>query len=74
MKREINLIYSINEPSTWAAYSLDGANNVTITGDTLLPSLSVGSHFIVVYATDYASNTGFSSVWFTVNTPPVSVA
>ncbi|OLS23924.1 MAG: Gellan lyase precursor [Candidatus Heimdallarchaeota archaeon LC_3] len=68
--REINLIYSINEPSTWAAYSLDGANNVTITGDTLLPSLSVGSHFIVVYATDYASNTGFSSVWFTVNTPP----
>ena len=62
----------VNEQVSWIGYSLDGDDNVTITGDTVLSSLSEGSHSVVVFATDLAGNTGASNiVQFAFSIPPV---
>ncbi|UCG37506.1 MAG: hypothetical protein JSV64_04345 [Candidatus Bathyarchaeota archaeon] len=47
---------------SWIGYSIDGAENVTVEGNTTIPITSYGSHSITVYATDvngtdYASDT-----------------
>jgi len=66
------LEFTLTEEATWIGYSLDGEDNVTITGDSMLTGLSEGSHIIVVFATDSAGNMGASStVQFTISTPPV---
>ena len=44
------LNFSIDVPTSWIGYSLDGAPNVTITGNTILYSLSGGSHMVKIYA------------------------
>ncbi|MFX1283890.1 MAG: hypothetical protein ACFFB5_09545 [Promethearchaeota archaeon] len=68
------LNFSINEPTSWIGYSLDGSANGTIIENTLLGSLSEGSHRVVLYATDLVGNTGESStVWFTVDTLAPSI-
>ena len=63
----VNLNYSVNEPTVWAGYSLDGAPTVTLEGNTTLTGLSVGAQYLTVYANDTAGNMNFSTVWFTVN-------
>jgi uncharacterized protein YneR len=66
------LEFTINEETTWISYSLDEADNVTITSDSVLSALSEGPHNIIVFATDYAGNTGASStVQFTISITPV---
>jgi len=66
----IQLTFTVNETTSWIGYSLDGAANVTITGNTTLLSISYGYHNIIVYATDNAGNTGASeTVYFTIVQP-----
>jgi len=65
----IDLNYTIYDFSAidWTGYSLDGAANVTITGNTTLTGLSYDSHNIIVYANDTYGNMGSSDrVYFTV--------
>ncbi len=57
----VDLNFTLNEEAYWIGYSLDGANNQTITGNTTLSSLSNGPHELVVYATDLVGNTGASN-------------
>jgi hypothetical protein len=65
---EIPLTLTVNEPTSWIKYSLDGENNVTITGNTTLPALSSGTHTIILYAQDLAGNVGASgTIHFSVN-------
>jgi hypothetical protein len=45
---------------SWMGYSLDGQDNVTITGNTTLTGLSEGAHNITFYAADIYGNTGAS--------------
>ncbi|UCG04561.1 MAG: hypothetical protein JSW11_11375 [Candidatus Heimdallarchaeota archaeon] len=66
---EVWIDFTIDEPASWIGYSLDGATNITITGNTLLGSLSEGSHYLVIYTSDLVGNTGETSVWFTVEIP-----
>lgn len=67
---DIWINFTIDEPTSWIGYSLDGAANVTISGITLLRSLAEGSHSIVVYARDIVGHTGESNiVWFTIEIP-----
>jgi hypothetical protein len=42
----------LNAPFSWIAYSLDGKANVTIAGETQMPAVSNGCHFVTVYAND----------------------
>ena len=63
--------FSVNESVSQMAYSLDGQENVTITGNTTLSGLSFGAHNVMVYATDNAGNTGASeTIHFNIAKPP----
>jgi hypothetical protein len=67
----IPLNFTVNEPVSWIAYSLDGQTNVTITGNTTITGLPYGHHSLVVYATDTDGNTGASeTVYFSIETQP----
>jgi len=69
---DVPLDFTVNEVTSWIGYSLDGQDNVTITGNIVLSGLSEGSHSIVVFATDSAGNTGASDlVQFAISIPPV---
>jgi len=57
---DVPLDFAVDEPVSQAAYSLDGAGNVTVTGNTTLSGLSVGEHNLNVYAWDAAGNVGSS--------------
>lgn len=57
----VPLTFTINEPTSWIKYSLDGKANVTITGNITLTSLANGSHNVIVYANDTSGNVGKSN-------------
>lgn len=64
---DIALNFILSESVDYVEYSLDGKDNVTITGNTTLTSLSNGTHNVIVYAKDEAGNVGASeTVTFTV--------
>ncbi len=66
----VPLTFTINEPTFWIGYSLDGQANVTITGNTTLTNLSNEVHSVTVYANDTTGNMGHSDrVYFTVSVP-----
>ncbi len=66
----VTLAFSTSEPTSKISYSLDGQNNVTITGNTTLNEVPNGSHNLTVYATDEFGNTGASEiVYFKVEAP-----
>jgi hypothetical protein len=57
----------VDEPVSWVGYSLDGADNVTVSGNVTLAVLADGSHNIKFYAVDRVGNTGASkTVYFTI--------
>lgn len=67
--RLVPLNFTINEPASWMAYSLDQQTNVTIRGNITLGWVSEGSHNLIVYANDTAGNMVSSqTVHFTVGT------
>jgi N-acetylneuraminic acid mutarotase len=66
---DAELVLSVNRPTTWMSYSLDGSANVTVTGDTELAGLSEGPHRIVAYVNDTFGNIiSSSNVTFSVDT------
>ncbi|MBN1245260.1 hypothetical protein JXA31_06675 [Candidatus Bathyarchaeota archaeon] len=66
----VSLNFTVNKPAVWMGYSLDGQNNVTITGNTTLDGLPNGLHNVTVYARDERGNTGVSgSIVFSVEVP-----
>ena len=67
---DVPLNFTVNEPVSQIAYSLDGQENVTIAGNTTLTDLPDGEHNGTVYAHDMAGNVGASeAVTFTIDTP-----
>jgi hypothetical protein len=66
---DVPLVLSVNRPTTWMGYSLDGVANVTVTGDVELSDLSEGEHRLTVYANDTFGNmVSSSNVTFFVDT------
>jgi hypothetical protein len=64
------LVFTVNKPVVWLGYSLDGQENVTINGNTILSRLSNGLHNVTVYAEDSFGNMGTSdTVSFSVEVP-----
>ena len=64
----IPLTFTVDEITNWMGYSLNGQTNVTITGNTTLPTLPDGWHYVAIYANDTFDNMGFAIVYFTVDT------
>jgi len=72
--KNIQLVLSVNRPTTWMGYSLDDRANVTVTGDTELSDVSEGAHSMIVYVNDTFGNMVSSSdVYFSVDTVPPRV-
>jgi hypothetical protein len=76
---EIALNFTVNMPVELICYSLDGNENVTVTGNTTVTRLNDGVHNITVYAKDEFGNTGASeTITFSVEVPfpavPVATA
>jgi N-acetylneuraminic acid mutarotase len=66
----VSLVFTMNKPSNWTGYSLNGQDNVTIAGNTTLSELPNGTHNLTVYATDEFGGTGTSeTVYFNVDVP-----
>ena len=66
----VDLVFSVNKPAVWMGYSLDGQENVTVTGNATLSGLSSGLHNITIYARDSFDNMGASeSISFSVEVP-----
>jgi hypothetical protein len=67
-EQRIRLNFTVDESTSWIGYSLDGNDNITITGNSSLYSLPDGSYSIVIYTNDTAGNMGISeTVWFTID-------
>jgi N-acetylneuraminic acid mutarotase len=67
----VELALSVNRPTAWIGYSLDGRVNVTVKGDTTLSDLSEGQHRLIVYVNDTFGNLVSSgAVYFSVDTLP----
>jgi hypothetical protein len=67
---EVSLNFLVNKPVVWLGYSLDGIENVTVTGNITLSGLSSGLYNVTVYAKDAFGNIGASeTVTFTVAEP-----
>jgi hypothetical protein len=67
----VELVLSVNRPTTWIGYSLDGRVNATFTGDDVLSGLSEGQHRLIVYVNDTFGNLVSSgAVYFSVDTLP----
>ena len=62
----VELIYTVNEPTKWVGYSLDGSGNITISGNITLEKLKNGPHNVTVFAEDVSGNEGSSTVNFGV--------
>jgi len=66
----VSLVFTVNKPVSWMGYSLDGQDNVTITGNTTISGLTNGVHNLTLYAKDTFENTGASeTVSFSVEAP-----
>jgi hypothetical protein len=59
---DVNLNFTVNEKAAQITYSLDGKDNVTITGNATLTRLPIGAHNVTVYAWDSAGNVGASQI------------
>jgi len=67
---EVPLIFTVTQPASGISYSLDGHDNVTISGNTTLTGLSEGPHGITVYVMDASGNYAASeTIYFSVTTP-----
>jgi hypothetical protein len=63
------IVFIANKPLNWIGYSLDGDENLTITGNTTIADLPNGFHNVTIYAEDTFGNIGMSPIIsFTVAT------
>ena len=66
----VSLLLTSDKLTNWTGYSLDGEQNVTLTGNATLANLTNGLHSLVVFANDTFGNIGASEiVAFTVTVP-----
>lgn len=66
----IQLSFTVDEPASLIAYSLDGKENRTITENITLTGLTNGVHNLTIYAKDKAGNIEASeTIYFDVDAP-----
>ena len=71
----ISLNFTVSESVSKIAYSLDGQDNVTISGNTTLTELPNAAHNVTFYAWDNVGNIGSSkTIYFTVEPSSTALA
>jgi len=67
---DVYLNFMVNRAVNWMGYTLDGKDNVIVTGNITLTGLSNGVHNVTVYAKAETGNTGASEIiYFRVDAP-----
>ncbi|MGD6807372.1 MAG: right-handed parallel beta-helix repeat-containing protein [Candidatus Bathyarchaeia archaeon] len=72
----VPLDFTVDKPVAWMGYSLDGTQNVTLSGNGTLTDVPNGVHTVTVYANDTFGNMGSETFRFTVAVPeafPVAI-
>jgi parallel beta-helix repeat protein len=70
----VPLNFTVSKSTLWMGYSLDGQDNVTITGNITLTGLAGGLHNITFYATDIYGSVGASeTIHFSIETFPTTL-
>jgi len=68
-EKDVQLSCQVDEDVAEIAYRLDGQQKMATTAKTILTDLREGEHYITMYATDAAGNTGVSeTIYFSVDT------
>ena len=66
----VSLTFTVDKPVSWIGYSLDGRENMTVTGNTTLTDLPNGPHNLTAYAKYTEGSIGASeNVTFTIIKP-----
>jgi N-acetylneuraminic acid mutarotase len=66
----VPLLFTVDKQVSWMGYSLDGQDNVTVTGNSTITELTNGLHNVTVYAEDTFGNEGASeTITFNVEVP-----
>jgi hypothetical protein len=67
---DVPLVFNVNKPASLITYSLDGQPEVTITGNTTLSGLAIGTHTLTVSVQDIGGQVGTSGpIQFTISAP-----
>jgi hypothetical protein len=67
----VTVSFVVNKEMSWLGYSLDGQNNITITGNITLTNLPTGLHTITVYGKDkYDNKAASETIDFAVASEP----
>jgi hypothetical protein len=67
---DVTLELTVNEDVSLMLYSIDGKENQTITGNSILTGLTNGEHSVTCYVADLAGNSVSSkTIFFSVNSP-----
>jgi hypothetical protein len=59
-QKDLALNFTVDEPTSWIGYCLDGQAYVTVAENFTLTELSYGSHTLTLYANDTVGNMGAS--------------
>jgi len=66
------LNFTVNKEVSWMGYSLDGQDNVTVSGNTTVSEMVNGLHNVTVYAMDEFENiVASATVFFRVELPKI---
>ncbi len=69
----VPLVFTVDKSVNWMSYSLDGNQNVTITGNGTIANMKNGLHSIMVYANDTFGDVGVSeNATFTIALAPIA--
>jgi hypothetical protein len=69
-RKDLALNFTVDEPTSWMGYCLDGQANVTVAENFTLTELPSGSHTLTFYANDTVGNMGASeTINFSIATP-----
>jgi hypothetical protein len=63
----VTITFSIDRPFNWLSYSLDGNQNVTVTGNFTIANLTNGLHNLTIYANSTFGYMGNQTINFTVD-------
>jgi len=70
----VDLVFAVNKPASWMGYSLDGQDNITVTGNATISGLANGLHNVTVYARDEFGNIGASeTIYFRIESFPTTL-
>jgi outer membrane protein assembly factor BamB len=69
VESSVPLVFSVSNAVSWIGYSLDGKQNITVTGNTTIANLPNGFQTLTIFANDTYGNVASQTVNFTVEKP-----